>query len=272
MKKKIAGINVRIGVGIGIIVVLLLLLLGLSIKLFGKEVYYHIDKEYPLNQVNQINQVNQVNQINTGEHWRAYLSEPYSSTMLLDGKGTVELLLDKTLESYPVDMAAEDIFASVKEESYVVFEDSRLVTGGAYWNSFYEKVQNREKAQVKLVKYYTLGDESRYAPEYYEQIKDDYPMLIFVSLVYVPKEGFYVNDRLSTQEEPEIETQCFPYLKHFEGEAPTSFAAYSRYDRYVLVDDYTATWEQIEHQMFSSYYDPNENYIAWSQVYCNLTD
>ena len=203
------------------------------------------------------------------EVWRMYTKTPYSSTMLADGEGTAELLLEKTLEAYPVDMPAEEILAEVKEQNYVVFEDLRLTHGGAAWKEFYEKVLKRENAQIKLAEYYTLGDISRYSEEYYNQIKDEYPKMFFLSLVYVAGEGFFIGDRPSTATEPES-ILFFKYLKHYEGEAPTSYANFSRYDRYVLVDDNTATWEEIERQMYSSVL--LEKSIAWRSVYCNLMD
>ncbi len=233
---------------------------GLSIKLFGMEVYRKTtDVEFLPNAKE--------------EEWVSSIDKdkPYSSLLHTDGTATLKRMVEKNVEDYPVDKAADDILASVKEENYVVFEDLRLTSGGEVWQEFYEKVQNGQSAQVRVVNYYTLGDESRYSPEYYAEIKDDYPKLFFVYLLYIDGEGFFVADRPSMDAEAESMAE-YQYLKHFEGDARTPQAAYSYYDRYVLVNDNTLTWEEIEHQMFSSQIYTGEKDMRYKTVYCNFID
>ncbi len=232
---------------------------GLSIKLFGMEVYRKTtDVEFLQN---------------AQEEWVSVVDKdkPYSSLLHTDGIATIKRMVEKTVEDYPVDKAADDILALVKEENYVVLEDLRLTSGGEVWQEFYEKVQNGQSAQVRVINYYTLGEESSYSPEYYAEIKDDYPKLFFTCLVYLEGEGFFVGSRAKEETEAERIDQ-YKYLKHFEGDARTPHAAYSRYDRYVLVNDNAITWEEIEHWMLSSTLYTGDRDLRHKSVYCNYID
>lgn len=207
--------------------------------------------------------------VNREEHWAMTVDSPISSTAYYSGEGTVTLLLKDCKELYPDNMAPEDIFASVKENNYVVFENLRLTSGGEVWQAFYEKVLTEEKAQVVLVDYYTPGEKSQSSAVYDEKSEEEYPMLFFTSLVYLPKDGFFVGSLGYQEEEPE-RIESYPYLLHLEGNAPTPQATFSRYDRYVLSDNNTVTWEQLERQMFSSVI--SDTNVRFTSVYCDLIE
>lgn len=210
----------------------------LSITIFGKEIYHKITGEHPYLQINE----NDEN---------------------VNGEETVKRLLKGCKELYPDNMAPEDIFAAVKENDYVAFENLRLASGGEVWQTFYEKVLAEEKAQVVLVTYYTPGEKSQSS----EECEDEYPMLFFTGLVYLPEKGFFVGSRGYQDEEPE-QIESYLYLLHLEGDAPTPQATYSRYDRYVLSDDNDVTWEQLERQMYSSVILGDD--VRFTDVYCDL--
>ncbi len=203
------------------------------------------------------------------DHWAVTADSPISSTLCYSGEKTVELLLNDCKELYPSDMAPENIFASVKENEYVAFENLHLTSGGEVWQAFYEKVLAEEKAQVILVNYYTPGEKSQSSEEYNEECEDEYPMLFFTSLVYLPKDGFFMGS-LSYQEEEVEQIVSYPYLIHLEGDVQAPQAIFSRYDRYVLTDDNTVTWEQLERQMYSSVI--TDNGVRFSSVYCDLIE
>lgn len=44
----------------------------------------------------------------------------------------------------------------------------------------------------------------------------------------------------------------YKYLMHYTGDAPTTYATYDTYARYVLTNDNTVTWEDIFQGMISS--------------------
>ena len=201
--------------------------------------------------------------------WVGYIETPYSSLILTDGAGTVEASLKKQLEIYPTDMTAEEILEKAQEDICVVSEDLKVVSGGEYWETFLEKVQEQKNAQIRLVKYHSLGEENPYAPGFYESIKDEYPKVYFYSLVYVAGEGFWLGIRSNTKEEPE-QVRHYNYMKHFGGDTASSDSLDSHYDRYVLVEDDSVTWKAIMEQMLRSV--RTEDDIVWQEVYCNYIE
>lgn len=181
--------------------------------------------------------------LDESDTWMMYTETPYSSLMLVDGEATAKMLLEKTEEAYPADTPVDEILAAVKEENYVVLEDLRLASGGEVWQEFYQKVQKEEHAQVSLVHYFAPDDEA------------DNPQLYFYSLVYVAGEGFWVMRR-SYNEKTEGEAVCqYRYLIHDTKEPVRAGADYSMEDIYFLANDNTVTWDKIQKEALSSYYD-----------------
>lgn len=207
---------------------------GLSIKLFGREVYHRIDKEYLAEQ----------------KDWG-------------DANGTCYF------DAKIVEMTAEEILEKAQENICVVSEDLNVISGDEYWEKFLEKVEEEKNAQIRLVKYYTLGEEEKYATGFYESIKDEYPKVYFYSLVYVAGEGFWLGIRSNAKEEPE-QIRHYNYMKHFGGDTVSSDSVDSHYDRYVLVDDDSVTWKAIMEQMIRSV--RTEDDIVWQEVYCNYIE
>lgn len=152
-------------------------------------------------------------------------------------------------------------YENAKEDGCVVFEDGDISFGQARWDVFASAVPT-QKASVRLAYYYTLGDPSQYGEEYYESIKDEYPMLYVKDLSY---DGEYYT--LRWFEDGEEIVHKYKYMVRFEGEAETEYATYDRYVRYVLVNDSTLTWEDITHGMYSSQMG---DYIAHHTVYTDL--
>ena len=77
-------------------------------------------------------------------------------------------------------------------------------------------------------------------------------MLVFY-WVWYNGENFTVVTRLSTEEADDSQ-ENYQYLKHYTGKMPAT-AVYSDYDYYVLVDDDSVTWEDIESGMVNSQSD-----------------
>lgn len=201
--------------------------------------------------------------------WMMYTKTPYSSLILVDGAGTAKRSLAKTLENYPADLSADEILEKAKGDACVVFEDLKVTSGGEYWETFLEQVAEEKNAQIRLVKYHTLGEKSPYAPEFYELIKNKYPRVDFYSLVYVAGEGFWLGYRSNRKEETES-VRHYKYLKHFGGDTAATDSVASYYDHYVLVDDDTVTWKAIMEQMLRSVH--TEDDIVWRGVYCNYIE
>lgn len=205
----------------------------------------------------------------TEDIWMLSTETLYSSLLLVDGKGTAELSLSKTLENYPTDLSVDEILEKAKGDTCVVSEDSRVTSGGEYWEQFLIEVQEEKNAQIRLVQYHSLGEENPYAPEFYELKKKEYPKMDFYSLVYVAGEGFWLGYQSNAKEESEP-VRHYKYLKHFGGDTAAPDSVDSHYDRYVLVDDDTVTWKAIMEQMLKSVY--TEDGIVWREVYCNYIE
>ena len=162
-------------------------------------------------------------------------------------------------------MSADEALEAAKRESVVVFEDSKCIAGDKIWDEFYKTAIRGEAASVLCASYHTL-DRKNVSEELYQAEKDKYPMLFFEKLEY-DGNTFKITVRLSTEEELDYE-ESFKYLMHYTGDAP-AMADFSAYDYYVLVDDPTATWEEIMAGMVSSQMGTRVKHYA---VYMNTFD
>lgn len=147
-------------------------------------------------------------------------------------------------DEIPADYSLED----AKSDGLAVYENSDITSGQSVWNEFVRNAESGKPCFIRLAFYYTLGDPSQYAPEYYEEIKDDYPLL------YIQDLSFDGNEyALFSKEDGEEYAYKYKYLKRLEETDPPDNALYSKCVRYVLVnDDSVNSWEQIMLSMLSS--------------------
>lgn len=174
---------------------------------------------------------------------------------LLAGCGRQQPAPLPPLEELPADYSLEQ----AREDGCVVHEDGDIASGQEAWEDFLKASSAGKAAAVRLVSYYTLDDPSRYDPDYYESIKDDYPLLYVSDLTFDGK--VYT---VSSLEDGERLERTFSCLKYFEAEAETPGAVYDSYIRYVLVNDDAVTWEQLMHGVHSSRFG---DYIPFCSVY-----
>lgn len=147
------------------------------------------------------------------------------------------------LEEIPDNYTLED----AKKDGFVVFEDLSITSGQDAWDDFVKTCDKKEEASILLAYYYTLGDVSHYSSELYEQIKDEYPIL------YLQKLSFDGTEYTITwYEDEELITRTYAYLKKMEGKPRSQTAIFSEYTYYVLVNNNSLTWNQIEDGMLSS--------------------
>ena len=136
---------------------------------------------------------------------------------------------------------------NAKSDNLVVYENGNITSGQTVWDTFIEKTDYRKPCVVRLGFYYTLDDPSRYSPEHYEEIKDDFPVLYVMDLSY---DGTTYT-LYSIEDGIEYSPQ-FRYLKHFTEESPPISAIYTKREIYILVNDNEVTWEQIQRGLASS--------------------
>ena len=175
--------------------------------------------------------------------------------LLLAGCGQKRAEPLPSLEELPADYSLE----CAREDGCAVHEDGDIASGQEAWEDFLKAASSGEAASVRLVNYYTLDDPSRYDPDYYESIKDDYPLLFVSDLSFDGK-----TYTVSGLQDGERWTQTYSHLKRFEDKAETHSAVYDSYIRYVLVDDDTVTWGQLTHGALSSRFG---DYIPFHSVY-----
>ncbi|SHJ78524.1 hypothetical protein SAMN02745136_00846 [Anaerocolumna jejuensis DSM 15929] len=163
-----------------------------------------------------------------------------------------------SLNQLPENYSLED----AKSDNCVAFEDSDITYGQSAWNTFVSKAKKGKPAAVRLGYYYTLGDPSRYSKEYYESIKDDYPILYIRDLKY---DGYkYTVEDL---EDGSVLSKDYKYMMKYEGKPRSATALFSKYSRYVLINDTTVSWDEIENSMLSS---QSGAYIDHTEVYTDL--
>lgn len=154
----------------------------------------------------------------------------------------------------------------------VCFDNGDITEGQKIWDEFVNATNKQEDATVRLAFYYSL-DEEQCDPEYYESVKDEYPVLYIQELTY--KDDSYT---IRWFEEGEEIKKTYKYLMKYEGEPESETALYESYVRYVLTNDNTVTWEQIWRGMISSQLGDGidhkvvyqkYNYNHNTQEYCN---
>ncbi len=73
--------------------------------------------------------------------------------------------------------------------------------------------------------------------------------------------------RESTKTEPEKISE-YKYLKRYTGKPSSSSSTFSFYEYYVLVNDNSVTWEQIEYGMLSSRWgDEIDHYMVYENLF-----
>ena len=114
---------------------------------------------------------------------------------------------------------------------------------------------------VRLAFYYTLRVQN-ISPEYYEEIKENYPQLFIQDLIF---DGEIYT--LYFIEDDKEYTFKYKYLKRFDGTLSEFSFKHINDIRYVLVNDNEVTWEQIVHGMASSTLgDAIDHKIVYSKI------
>ncbi|MBE6552392.1 MAG: hypothetical protein E7665_09725 [Ruminococcaceae bacterium] len=163
------------------------------------------------------------------------------------------------LEEIGEDYTLED----AENDGCVIMKDGDISAGQDIWQDFYDKSLKGEKSGVRYVHYHDL-DINRVAYEHYEKIKDDYPVMYVFDLIYDGSEY-----RVRYIENGEEEEKSFKYLMRYEGEFPAGIT-YKTYLRYVLTNDDTIVWQDIENSMYSSDLEKSRLYSQVMQVYIDV--
>ena len=132
-------------------------------------------------------------------------------------------------------------------------------SGQEAWEEFLNAAEAGKAASVRLCSYYTLDDPSRYDPEYYASIKNDYPKMSLEDLSY-DGESF---TSVFYQEGERCEWN-YSLLRRFEEEVQSDLLPYDSCISYILTDDAEATYDQLFGSLVSSRL---EDHIPFHIVY-----
>jgi len=151
-----------------------------------------------------------------------------------------------------------------KAKGLTVMEDGFATTGQKQWDEFYKKVQEGTAAHISIAYYYTLSPKTSNTlfTDYYEANKEDYPLL-YTRNLFFDGEKF----TLTLEDNGSFIRREYGYLKQFETTIPSSYS--SKFPEtaiyYVLVNDSTASWDDLMMGAFSSQMG---DYIPFDIVYC----
>jgi hypothetical protein len=179
------------------------------------------------------------------------------------------------------DLYAEFSAPASKEEEeallagdFVIMENGSVVAGKDKWSDFYEKTLSGSSAAVRLAYVYTT-DKSDGSSGVYETAEDEYPNIFASELVY-DGSGFvigplhydgsgFVSSYVPGYDNP---VTGWKYLMHYTGTPRSQTALFTEYDRYVLVNNDSVSWEDLEWGMVSSRFG---DYIPYTEVFCEYT-
>ena len=173
---------------------------------------------------------------------------------------SLRLAVPTSLDKLPHDYNLQQAIA----DDCVVYEDGDILSGQAVWDAFAEKCESGQDASVRLGFYYTLN-KAQVTEEYYEQEKDNYPLLFIQDLHYDGE--IYTLSEIDDEDPTLLNHYRYRYMKRYEGEPDSPTASFSSYIYYVLVNDDSVTWDEIMHGMFSSQWGA---YIDHRTVYTTL--
>ena len=179
------------------------------------------------------------------------------AALILTGCADKNKNLFVPLEELPAGYTVEN----ARADGCVIMENGDVTSGQYFWDSFVEQTKRDKDAYVRYCHYYTLKDPSRYSPEHYEEIKDEYPKMYVHDLTYNADTDTYTVRWF--EDENEIKKE-YKYLMKYEDEPESPTATYTSCTRYVLTDDNTVSWDDITYGMYSSQFG---DYIDHLTVY-----
>lgn len=148
--------------------------------------------------------------------------------------------LEQLSDNYSIEQA--------KSDKCLIMENGDVTSGQTVFDAFLSATTNKEKAIIRIVKYYTMGDQSQYSEELYEQEKDKFPQIYITDVVF--ENGIYTTYFYENDGEGLI-TKTYKYMIKDEFTAnPEAIFTTALY--YVLVNDENITWDDIFNGMISS--------------------
>ena len=165
---------------------------------------------------------------------------------------------DNQQTSNPEDVGNSENKEEKFEELYIEEYDNQIIIGEGNYEEFHQRTQNKEKLILKVKKTYIL-DPDKYSQEYYEQIKDDYPQIVELTITF-DGEVYKITDSYGTEE---------TYKYYYYSVTNLSYRDDFRVARtYLFTNDKDMTYELYQRYMTSSKWE--EAQLAFSSYLFGL--
>ena len=183
----------------------------------------------------------------SGDEWRFYGMQEYPELDKVLGLGPGGGIFE-LCPFIGVDVSEVE---AVKGSGAVLLVNGSAESGKEIWEDFYAKTSKHMPASVIIADCYTQATNVSYELKMAEA--GDYPCLFFRKLTYdgieyvlEPVDNVGGEFVVRKDEDYDRNTKYFTYLRHFEGEAEFPTMIYSYYSIYILTDNNTAGWDEIE--------------------------
>ncbi|MBP5660414.1 MAG: hypothetical protein J6X08_03655 [Lachnospiraceae bacterium] len=200
----------------------------------------------------------------TGNGWRFYEMTEYPERERILGLGPEGGIF----EAKPFLAVTKSEIEAVANSDAVLLVNGSVESGRDVWDAFLGKVNSQSPASVIIGFCYTQN--KNMSLDLAVATEGDYPSLFLNKLTYDGSQfilepvhridGEYVVREIEGYDSPK---EYYQFLRHFEGEARFPFAIYTYYDKYILTDNDTAAWEEIEDSSLINY----DEAIWYTEVY-----
>ena len=163
------------------------------------------------------------------------------------------------IEYAPATGLPEGSLDEIISDGFVVMKNGSVISGEDKWLEFVKKTESKEPAEIRIAYYFTLH--GRIAKDLYELTQMDYPEVYFNRLKYDGENFIFTplqksegsDDKYVVKPNDENNwEETYKYMKRYTEGAPSDTALYNTFDKYVLVNDDTLTWDDIWNGMISS--------------------
>jgi hypothetical protein len=181
--------------------------------------------------------------------------------LMLTGCGTTPVV--STGESSDAGTGTENSTPhDTRLDGCVLYEDFDISEGQDMWDDFVSKSSSGEPCTVRLAFYHSPPDKARYAPDAYTEALNNYQPYRFAEVSFDGISYWYTATDVGEPARRE-----YSYLIKYAGTPRSKTVVYAAYELYVLVNDNTLTWEQLEASQLSS---QSGAYIDHETVYYDL--
>lgn len=145
-----------------------------------------------------------------------------------------------------------------KAAGYVIISDDQVASGEDTWNDFVLLAESGTPAKIRIFYNY-----------FFSMLSSRAVMNTYDHLTEVEFDGEkYISRSVGLSQQGQLQKKTYQYLMRYEGKPSSPWAKYDHFLRYVLVNDDTVTWEDIQRGILSS---QSGDYISHEPVYTDLT-